>query len=436
MNEKKRGSLSLDFGVRGWLVIIYCFLSMTIPGAFLGVWQITVSTNAMTLGWNSTAVLSLMSIAGVIMCVLELLLSKKLARTTKLSMISAVTFLIFGLCCLGMGFTSTDVILYNVFFVIGYICSQAQSVLMNNMICGKWWPKRRTVVVGITTIGICFGAAIGNGLYTVITAAVGTTGMYIAYFVVALIVCLIGFVFVRDYPEQVGAYPDNDQSVSREELAKEFAIVEEAQKNSPWNLKNLVKTPQVWIIILASLVTFNINGIFMAQTMNRLVNFGTYDMMQAIGLITTASIVACFGSPLCGVIDAKLGTKGFVVVILILSAIASLTQFSSSYNVILVGAVIAGVVAGGSSNVVLTLCAEAFPRESIGHAMAAVQPIMHLIVMGLNESYLLVADAANGYAPVYIFFAVLAGVSAILIGVFYKPEKIKERDLELKAARR
>ena len=62
MENAKRGSISLNFGLRGWLVIIYCFLSFVIGGAFLGVWQITITQNATLYGWNSTVLFSLTNV--------------------------------------------------------------------------------------------------------------------------------------------------------------------------------------------------------------------------------------------------------------------------------------------------------------------------------------------------------------------------------------
>ena len=426
---------SLDFGVRGWILIIYCFMSFLLGGAFLGVWQLDVMANTEILGWNSDKILQLMNIAGVIVCLSQIAISPAMTKAKfNLSRISYTMFLLFGIACLGMGWQAQSVVAYNIFFVLGYFFNQFQSILINNMITGNWFPHRRTMVVGITSMAIPLGSTIGSGLYAVLMNSLGHFGMMVLYFAVSAVFFGVGLVFVKDYPEMVGEYPDNDKSVSRDQLNKEFQLMKAMQDNNVWSIKTLLTNKTVWIMILTAVATFNINGIFLAQCVNRLFMYGTYDFNQARTVLTIAGVASIFGSFGCGLIDSWFTTKKLVIFMLGTGALATLLQLSNSYTVIIIGTVICGFILGGSSNVVLTMSAETFPRESMGGAQAIIQPVMNLIVMGLNAAYLMVAAAAQSYKPVYIFYICMAVVAILLVLFKYDPAQVRLQDEELKQA--
>ena len=62
--------------------------------------------------------------------------------------------------------------------------------------------------------------------HTACKQAAGSRGLekvYTTYAIVAAVFAVIAFAFIRDYPEQAGAYPDNDKSYSKEEADKALA---------------------------------------------------------------------------------------------------------------------------------------------------------------------------------------------------------------------
>ncbi|MCU6760843.1 oxalate/formate antiporter family transporter [uncultured Roseburia sp.] len=433
MNTSK-GSVSLNFGIRGWLVIIYCFLSFVIGGAFLGVWQITITENAQTLGWNTTALFSLTNVAGIIMCLFEMWLSRMLIKAkVNIARVGIIMFAIYVIACLIMRLAITDVVIFNLMFVICYITTNGQSMMVNGVLVGNWWPRRRGMVIGLTTVGVPVGSAFGNGFYMAFAKIAGPQNVYFIYALAGLVICALGIFFIRSYPEQVGAYPDNDKTLDREAMKKEFAKMQEMQKRNPWNLKRILSTPQVWLIVLLGFVTFNSNGIFMMQSMNRLVVYGPLEMPEAMVLMTIASVVAIFGSPLCGVIDSKFGTKVSAVFICILALVCTVLQLPGTYTSIMIGMIFFGIVMGGASNVVVSLASDAFPRDSSGRAFSIIQPVMHLITMGVNEMYLLIGGKVHNYMPVYAIYIVLLIVTIIIFGAKYNPQIVRDLDAKLKA---
>lgn len=436
MEKAKKGSISLNFGLRGWLVIIYCFLSFVIGGAFLGVWQITITQNAALYGWNATVLFSLTNVAGVLMCLIELWISRMLMKAkVSCARLGIGMFVIYVIAAVLMKVFSTNMLIFSLMFIVGYITTNGQSMMVNGVLVGNWWPRRRGMVIGITTIGVPLGSAFGNGLYKVFVSMVGQDNVFFIYAAAGAVVVLIGLLFIRDFPEQVGAYPDNDKTLDREKMQKEFeAMRKEQEKNNPWNFKTLLTTPQVWLIILMGLVTFNANGIFMMQSMNRLVVFGPLELEQAMFLMMISSFVAIAGSPLIGIVDSKLGTKNAGITICVMALVSTLLQIPGNYMAMLIGMVIFGVVMGGASNIVVSLASDAFDRESSSRAFSLVQPVMHLITMGINEIYLvLVSRFFHNYVPIYVIYSILLVVCIVVFGLKYDPSKIQEKDAKLRA---
>ena len=436
MENAKRGSISLNFGLRGWLVIIYCFLSFVIGGAFLGVWQITITQNATLYGWNSTVLFSLTNVAGVLMCLIELWISRMLMKAkVSCAKLGIGMFVIYVIAAILMKVFSTNMLMFSLMFIVGYITTNGQSMMVNGVLVGNWWPRRRGMVIGITTIGVPLGSAFGNGFYNIFVSMVGPDNVFFIYAAAGAVIVLLGLLFIRDFPEQVGAYPDNDKNLSSIKMKEEFeAMRKDQEKNNPWNFKTLLSTPQVWLIILMGIVSFNSNGIFMMQSMNRLVVFGPLELNQAMFMIMISSFVALVGSPLIGVIDSKFGTKNAGITICVLALICTVLQIPGNYMCMLLGMVIFGVVMGGCSNIVVSLASDAFNRESSSRAFSLIQPVMHLITMGINEIYLvLVSRFFHNYVPIYIIYSILLVVCIVVFGLKYDPSKIQEKDAKLRA---
>lgn len=67
-----------------------------------------------------------------------------------------------------------------------------------------------------------------------------------------LVIAVVSLVFVRDNPEDVGLYPDNDQSMTREKAQALFEVGESYRKSSPWTISKLLRTKQVWQISIGT----------------------------------------------------------------------------------------------------------------------------------------------------------------------------------------
>ena len=121
---------------------------------------------------------------------------------------------------------------------------------VNNMVA-NWFPTRKGVIIGLVTIGFTLGAMVGLMVLGTVIMKLGLTGGYAVCGLLVLIVTLFGFLTLRDYPEEIGCFPDNDRSMTRE-MAN--AMLEEGRKmaaDSPWTPKRVLGTWQMWCIAIS-----------------------------------------------------------------------------------------------------------------------------------------------------------------------------------------
>ena len=71
------------------------------------------------------------------------------------------------------------------------------------------------------------------------------------FYVLCLVLAVLVWVFVRDYPEEKGAFPDNDKHFDRADAEAELKAGLEYMKHSPWTSSKLLHTPTVWKMVVS-----------------------------------------------------------------------------------------------------------------------------------------------------------------------------------------
>lgn len=96
-----------------------------------------------------------------------------------------------------------------------YICS------LN--VVSNWFPRKKGIAMGWVTIGFPLSAAVTSQVMGNIVTKGGLPEVYTIYAVASFVLCVLVAIFVRDYPEQAGAYPDNNHKFDSEAAKKELA---------------------------------------------------------------------------------------------------------------------------------------------------------------------------------------------------------------------
>lgn len=419
-------SSSKGFGGRGWLMVISMVLTYFTGIATFNLVNVTSPYLESTYGWSSTTIQTVVSISIVVSVVAQafggVFLAKRSAK--KLAVFCGVLYIV-ALILLSFNNQFWQFI---VAFIIMKITSDVWMFMANGQLVANWFPRKRAIIMGVTTFGIPLGAGIGMYLGVIAISKGGLTLVYLPYVVITIISILLILIFIKDHPEQVNCYPDNDKNNPeglKEKLAKEL----EAMEKNPWTFKRIVSTKETWFFLIPCGILLLGAGGVMTQIVN-IISAADAEFFAAYGIFVLLgiSVVACIGSFLCGLLDEKMGTR----VALILS---SITMFFAGLLIVIGGLVLTLIALaflcifmGGASNYVVSGCALYWRRDGFIKAFKVVQPIASLIAALGPFSLAFIAGLSGGsYRNSFIFIIILSVISLIL-SVLINKENLEKKE--------
>ena len=388
MSEQKKFNAWLpNFGAKGWGITIACFVFFY----FYSFWN--AATNTLfglytdMYGWQQTDMSYVITVAGWI-SLIAVVLFGTLGRKIGAKMVSVI-----GLAGSAVGFAILAMASTFEMFVAGVVVFNfamvAYATIGVGLLGSSWFPRTKGAFMGIATMGMTISSATLNPIILGFAgSAMGVSGFFWAMAAVVAVTAVVVFFFVKNNPEEAGAYPDNDQSVSREELEAEFRAAMEYKKTSPWTTARVLKTPQTWLIGLGTGLPMMVGAGTIALLVPTLAAYGQ-DQMFGVVLLSSMWPIGLLGHYLIGVLDQKLGTKKTTLIVICVLGLGGLL-----------------VRLGGASSVV---CAIATGMFMFGLSGAA------NVCMSLTASIYGRADFEVAYTPIQVIFNVLnfAGVSVM-----------------------
>lgn len=360
-----------NFGAWGWFTVIFAFLSFMFAGnLILDSLNITLAAFNQLHGWETGILLSYSTIAGLIAIVGMMFLGWWIDKSG-VRVVYTACFAIVAISCFVCG-RITEPWHYLIIVILVNIFGNGFGFMAGATLIANWFPKKKGLAMGWATIGF---QASGVALLPIFTMILNKSGLVVAYdmlgicLVVMTVICIL---FVRDNPEDRNCAPDNDKSRSIEEFHKLHAEALAYQKNSPWTIKKLLKTKQVWQVgIIMGLVQMSVTGLI-SQFIPKMMEVG-FDQPMALTIYSVASIIGGVGSYLWGVVDQKLGTKkttiwmGFThALAAVACALAGTVIFGNWWMYF--SALLVAVNIGVSSNLVGSLTATIFGRYDFARA--------------------------------------------------------------------
>ncbi len=398
-----------DFGRHGWTVAIYQVIwfffmtGMTVDGLNVIVPQIAAFR-----GWNPDAVLSISSPASIIALFLVMVfggLARKfgLKRTTVITMIAA------GAVTIAYG-NAPSIPVYAVCLVLMVTLINAFSLVLGLSICTNWFPTKKGVVMGFTTIGMNLASALISQILNQLSAHFNIA---IAISIMGGVIILVGILtqlFIKETPEEAGCYPDNDPYVA--EMLKQQG---EQCGDSEITYLDALKNPKTWIFGVA----YGFFGLATVGIMSQLVGFFQttkgYDFQAALNVVTIAAVIGIVGSVLWGVVDQKIGTKKTSVLFGIWYCIGILLLLSSNTAIMVAGIVMLGAGIGGNGNFPPSMAALIYGRKDFPICYSVMNTIVG-VVRSLSFGVLAVLRMiSDGYTLPYVVFAIIALVGGLMI---------------------
>lgn len=430
MEQKK----SINLGFRGWMLVIYQAIAFFTFTAFTN-WPMNILAD---MYGGSQTVSTIYTVATLVCIVVQLILSRFIGKIKNVKLMSVILGAITLVLALGiMYIPPAQQMLWQVCFALITFFSVLYCTFTIGILVGQWFPRRKGTVMGIAT----FAFPIANGLIGAFAGMVfkfnpainavvpDVAGAFLPFFILCAVGLLIGAIFLKDYPEQCGAYRDNDKSLTPEVARAMMETEIENKRTSVWTLGHTLGSRDFWFatIPMGALLMCAVG--MMTQTNSILASFPE---LPFAGIMAMVMVVACFGSWLLGVLDTKFGTKKAILISVIVMIIGGAVGSINSAPTLVIALVCLSIFMGASSNFTVSCAAQYWRREDFANVFACVNPIAN-ILQALGPMMVAILLATKGYNMAFTVVAIIGVVSLLLI-LLFKPAHVKEVDDKYRSA--
>ena len=426
---QQKTKLGINFGFRGWMLMIFeitAFLlfqsftnfPMNLAGDFFGGAQL-LST--------------LYTVGTLVGIILQLILATRVAKMKSVKNMTLVFGLVTLVAALGVMLIPAGTAWLVAYFVVN-VFAIMYGMFGIGIIIGQWFPTRKGVFMGIATFAfpVCNGlmGPTANSLFATMatTHQLNMVGAFLPFLIVGVVGWIIGLIFIKDYPEQVGAFRDNDKSFTKEKADAMLAVEIENRKTTVWKPGNVFKCGSFWLITIPMGTLLGCSVGMMTQT-NAIIGEGIagFDFNAIMGMVM---IFALIGSYVLGLIDGKFGTKTAIIVSVIVMLIAGILGGVGG-AAMLPAIILLAIFMGAASNFTVSGAAQYWRREDFSSVFGVVNPIAN-IIQALGPMMVAFTITKSVNTPFWIV-AVIAVISLVMI-LCFKPASVKAVDDKYRAA--
>lgn len=430
MNQKTK--LGINFGFRGWMLLIFEITAFLVFQAF-GNFPMNMLGD---LYGGAAKISPIYTVASLVGIAIQLILANFVGKMKSVKpMVMG-----FGLATLitacGVAALPAGGLWMACYFLVN-VLSNIYGMFGIGIIIGQWFPTRKGVFMGIATFAfpICnglmgpFAGIVFNEAYMMANHHPNVFGGFLPFLIVGLVGWLIGLIFIKDYPEQVGCFRDNDKSFTKEKADAMLAAEIENKKTTVWKLGATLKCGQFWLITIpmGTLLACSVGA--MTQTTQIFAANGLADKFEM--LMGMVMIFALIGSYVLGLIDGKWGTKCAITVSVIVMLLAGILGAIGG-GAMIPAIVLLAIFMGAASNFTVSGAAQYWRREDFSTVFGVINPVANILQCVGPMMFAMTIAMISVKAP-FIITAVIAVISLICV-LCFKPSKVKECDDKYRAA--
>lgn len=396
-----------NFGKKGWWVIVYSGINWFIMGMLqVSLLNVLVPVYAGKLQVAEGSLLSMSTVAGLIGVVFAFFIGN-LVPKFGVKAVNGLALLLTALSVFLLSLSQTFVA-YSLTLIAMKCCVSVVQQVGGSMSIANWFPRKKGLAIGWSTIGVSLNSVC---VVAAIFAMMGIFGdLKYALWVLAgfvLVFCICNFVFFKNYPEECGAYPDNDPNEIRKT---------DSEIHTGWTIGKALKYKETWIICFACGVMAMVTIGFMSTLVPNMMGRG-YDQGTATMMISITSLFGAFGSYFLGWVDQKFGVKKSTQLFCILVLAGLIFYFVPSSGAIWGFLCIVGVTIGASSNYSVSVAAQMFGRDG----SIKVFPVIYLLVEIISMlNFVILGQSLNmtgNYNAAWIVFGILMALSLVLLSI-------------------
>jgi MFS family permease len=314
--------------------------------------------------------------------------------------------------CAAWGFAPNEPV-YFICLAVANVGGMAFAYIANLNVISNWFPRKKGIAMGLVTIGFPVSVIITVPLLSKLLSVGGLPAVYLTYAAALLVLGLICIIFVRDYPEQVGAFPDNDKRYDKETALKNLQEGLEYMKTSQWKPGKVFKTKQSWQIAISLGIAELLSLGIMTNFVPRCLQSG-FEMGLIMQMLIISGFLACVGSYVAGVIDAHIGPKKTSVIVLLVGVVAIILNLTNIVPLMFVSLAFLGFMLGGASNCLVSIANTVWGRYDFPMAYKVLKPLV-AILGAVGVGLVGIIGHQVSYFAAYIVLAILALIGAFIM---------------------
>ena len=297
-----------------------------------------------------------------------------------------------------------------------------QTIVPGTTMVTNWFARRRSLAMGIFLTAGGLGGFIAAPTISGLISSTGTyTAAWWAIAVSSIIASVIALIFARDRPEDMGLEPDGG-AATQSATAKPARVYQTPRE---WGVGAALRTPTFWMIVVSSSVFGLGLQIVNSQLVAHLSGLGVAAGVAA-GALGTMALFSAVSRLIGGPIGDRVEPRLLLAIGLIGQLVGALLLIGSRDPLLVYTAVVVfGTGYGVAYVAVPSLIANYYGRQAYSQLYGIRLPIS--TVVGATGPIIagLVFDAVGSYTMVFVGYAVLAGVAAV-VAFLARPVKESE----------
>ena len=412
MDSGKKNASS-NFGMQGWFIIFLGMLmwfasaSITVEGANL---IIPLYGELHNVG---TAVLYMMATVASLICIPLVALVGYLQTRIGPRKVVSLCWLTAGIGMFIFGI-SGGIVDYSIGRIVVGVGTTCANYIGLNGIIANWFPRKKDLALGYITIGSNISTAVALIIINFLIARFGLSGMFWVWGIFYIVIAVLAYWRLRDNPEDMNCYPDNDRSMTMEDVQRLHQEGEEYKKNSPWTVKAILKTKQCWQIAIGYGVILLITVGILSTLVTSLMIKGM-EQNSAIYMMTVAAICAIPCSYLWGYLGTKFSTKKATILLYGIIFLTIITMLIPSGKIVYVTVALVGCFIGAGNNLTPAIISTVYGRYDFQKALAVIMPIWNCVVAFGSSAVGVPQSLTGSYTAAYIVLLIIAVIGFCMV---------------------
>ena len=395
----------LNFGVKGWWIVIFGALNWFAMGLLVNAsLNIVVPMKAGVIGVDQGILLTWSAPARIVSLVFTLIVAKIMTKRG-VKAVNGVMLILAAASTVLWGASST-VAMYAIAVILIQCFMNVNEVAGCNTVISNWFPKKKGIAIGWASMGVVLASVAGVPLLAGVSGNFGgiDKGLYVVAGIV-IVIAILNFTTIKNYPEEWGCYPDNNPNEKKRE---EFAL------ETGWTWLKILKEKEIWLFSIGCGFHAVSTIAYISTLIPTLIMKG-FGEGAALGMFTLACAISMPGSVFFGFLDQKFGTQKSSIILTIWIFVGILFFFVPGSAGAWLYLIILGTSTGATNNYPLSITAQIFGRDGSQVAF----PIQHvikgaIIALGygiMGQSLLL----SGSYSAGWIIIAVMSVIAFFLL---------------------